>query len=62
MATRKKNVKVTDMKSEFLMELARLRAKWTKRGGKQGREYASAYDRLLCAFTTPDEPGAKTKE
>ena len=48
--------KKTDAKSEFLMELAELRAKWAAKGC---REYAAAYERMLCVFTTPTQPSAK---
>lgn len=44
--------KPADQKSEFLMELAERFNYWT---AQKNTEYAKAYERLLYAFTMPEQ-------
>lgn len=47
--------KPKDLKSEFLIELAERRAYWQSKQGRQAAEFASAYERMMCVFTTPKD-------
>lgn len=44
-----------DMKGEFLSELVERYNYWHSIGTTEADNYASAYERLICAFTMPDD-------
>lgn len=54
----KKVVSKKDQKAEFLKELVDRYAYWSKQGNK---EYADAYQHIICAFTTPTQATEKSK-
>jgi len=55
--SRKATKKKTNLKSEFLTELVECYTYWSDQPEQEAQEYAAAYEKLINAFTTPEEEG-----
>ncbi len=52
MADRKKK---STYKADLLAELVERYTYWSSIGTDEATEYAAAYERMICMFTTPEE-------